>query len=103
MKPIRIRKHVDSETLHLPELAEMIGQDVEITIHPAGAAEPQPLETLESFLGEDYDDSPLTSEELAQLREAAKNDPALAAALRIAERGGLDVETIVAARANSPT
>ncbi len=32
MSTIRIRKHLDSDTLHLPELRAMIGQDVEITV-----------------------------------------------------------------------
>lgn len=104
MKPIKIRKHVDSETLHIPELREMVGQDVEITIQPSGAGtDPQPLETLETFLGDALHREPLSEAELAELRVAAADDPALAAALRIAERGGLDVETIVANRSGSPT
>lgn len=32
MDPIRIRKHVVSETLHLPELKPLIGKDVEILV-----------------------------------------------------------------------
>ena len=32
MSTIRIRKHLDSDTLHLPELRAMIGHDVEITV-----------------------------------------------------------------------
>ena len=32
MSAIRIRKHLDSDTLHLPELRELIGRDVEITV-----------------------------------------------------------------------
>ena len=32
MNAIRIRKHLDSDTLHLPELRAMIGHDVEITV-----------------------------------------------------------------------
>ena len=32
MNAIRIRKHLDSDTLHLPELRGMIGHDVEITV-----------------------------------------------------------------------
>lgn len=32
MGPIRIRKHVVSETLHLPELKPLIGKDVEILV-----------------------------------------------------------------------
>lgn len=29
---VRVRRHIDSETLHLPELKAMIGKDVEITV-----------------------------------------------------------------------
>ena len=98
MEPIRIRKHVDSETLHLPELREVIGRDVEITVR---ATDEEPLETLETFLG----GAPLgelpTGAELEELRAAAALDPALAAALRLAERGGLDIDAIVELRANS--
>jgi hypothetical protein len=32
MSAIRIRKHLDSDTLHLPELRNLIGHDVEITV-----------------------------------------------------------------------
>lgn len=32
MKPIRIERHLDSDTLHLPELAALIGKDVEIIV-----------------------------------------------------------------------
>jgi hypothetical protein len=32
MSAIRIRKTIDSETLHLPELREFIGQTVDITV-----------------------------------------------------------------------
>ncbi len=32
MNAIRIRKRIDSETLHLPELREMIGKEVEIIV-----------------------------------------------------------------------
>ncbi|HMO54577.1 MAG TPA: hypothetical protein PJ994_08745 [Tepidiformaceae bacterium] len=29
---LRIKRHLDSETLYLPELRDLIGQDVEITV-----------------------------------------------------------------------
>ena len=38
MNPIRIRKHIDSETLHLPELKPLVGRTVEITL----SADPEP-------------------------------------------------------------
>ena len=34
MNVIRIRKKIDSETLHLPELGPLVGQTVEITVAP---------------------------------------------------------------------
>ena len=38
MNAIRIRKRIDSETLHLPELKEMIGKEVEIIVLEEAAA-----------------------------------------------------------------
>jgi hypothetical protein len=35
MTVIRVRRHIDSDTLHLPELRELIGRDVEITVTSA--------------------------------------------------------------------
>ena len=99
MNAIHVRKHIDSDTLHIPELREMIGQDVEITIRPQPVEEP--LETLETFLGDALHRLPPSPEEMEALREAAKTNPGLAAALRMAERGGLDVDMIVSIRANS--
>jgi hypothetical protein len=97
---IRVLKHIDSDLVHIPELREMMGQDVEITIRPQ-LVEEEPLETLETFLGDALHRPAPDAEEMEQLREAAKHNPGLAAALRMAERGGLDVDTIVSIRANS--
>lgn len=55
-------------------------------------------ETMETFLGAALHRPPATAEEMAELRAMAENEPAIAAALRMAERGGLDVETILAIR-----
>lgn len=99
MNAIRVHRHIDSETLHLPELQEVMGQNVEIIILPR--ADGEGLETLESFLGDTLDRLPPTPAEMDALREAARTDPALAAALEIAEGGGLDVDAIVALRAES--
>ena len=54
MNAIRIRKHIDSETLHLPELREMIGKEVEIIVleeTPTAASEP----SEEVLTGTPYD------------------------------------------------
>lgn len=32
MAPIRIHRHIDSDTLYLPELGPMVGKDVEIIV-----------------------------------------------------------------------
>jgi len=32
MDALRIRRHVDSDTLHIPDLKQMIGKDVEIIV-----------------------------------------------------------------------
>jgi hypothetical protein len=55
-------------------------------------------ETLETFLGDSLHRPAATPEEMAELREMAKKEPGIAAVLRLAERGGLDVETILAVR-----
>ncbi len=46
MNAIRIRKHLDSNTLHLPELRGMIGHDVEITVRDQTAFAKTPTPTL---------------------------------------------------------
>jgi hypothetical protein len=62
------------------------------------AAEDPFAETMQTFLGNSLHRPPPTAEEMAELRAMAENEPAIAAALRMAERGGLDVETILAIR-----
>jgi hypothetical protein len=94
---IRVLKHIDSDLLHIPELREVMGQDVEITIRPTESDE-QPLETLETFLGDALNRPPPTEEEMTELRAAAEHDPALAAALWLSERGGIDVDAILEMR-----
>jgi hypothetical protein len=64
-------------------------------VHPA--ADPS-AETLETFLGAGLHRSPPSEEEMAELRALAETEPAIAAVLRMAARGGLDVETILATR-----
>ncbi|HEV3049488.1 MAG TPA: hypothetical protein VGX50_04230 [Longimicrobium sp.] len=62
------------------------------------AGEDPSAETLETFLGDSLHRPAATPEEMAELREMAKKEPGIAAVLRLAERGGLDVETILSAR-----
>jgi hypothetical protein len=101
MNAIRVRKHIDSEVLHLPELQEMIGRDVEIIILSRDLGEEGPIETLDTFLGDSLARPAPSPVEMEALRLAARSDPSLAAALAIAESGGLDVDAIVTARAES--
>lgn len=60
MNAVRIRKRVDSETMHLPELRAMIGKEVEIIVleeQPAPAVK-QDLSALHQIAGNidlDYD------------------------------------------------
>jgi hypothetical protein len=96
---IHVRKHIDSELVHIPELREMMGQDVEITIR--SRVDEEPLETLETFLGDALHRAPPTAEEMAELRAAAATDPVLASALDFAETVHIDVDAIVSLRANS--
>src|SRR5690349_10973455 len=46
---IRIRKHLDSDTLHLPELRGMIGRDVEITVRDDASAATAPTQGSGEF------------------------------------------------------
>jgi hypothetical protein len=55
-------------------------------------------ETLETFLGDALHRPPPTEEEMAELRRMAETEPGIAAALRLAASGGVDVETILAIR-----
>lgn len=99
MNAIRVLKHIDSDLVHIPELREMMGQDVEITIRPRSVEEAlPPLETLETFLGDALKRTPPGEEEMAQLRAIAEHDPGVAAALWLSERGGLDVDAILEMR-----
>jgi hypothetical protein len=97
MNAIRVLRHIDSDHVHIPELREMLGRDVEITIVPRVIEDPS-VETVETFLGSALHRPAPSAEELAELRAMGETDPAVAAALRMAARGGLDVETILATR-----
>jgi hypothetical protein len=41
MTTVRVKRHLDSETVHLPEVRELVGRDVEIVVREIPvAAEP---------------------------------------------------------------
>jgi hypothetical protein len=100
MNAIRVLKHIDSDLVHaIPELRAMMGQDVEITIVPQAApVAEEPLDTLETFLGDALNRPAAGDEEMAELRALAEHDPGVAAALWLSDRGGLDVDGILATR-----
>jgi hypothetical protein len=99
MNAIRIRKKLDSTTLHLPELQGLIGKEVEMIVLEETPREP--LETMETFFGLAPARPPATPEEVSALREAATTDPALSAVLELSESDAIDVEAVVALRAES--
>jgi len=102
MNAIQIRKRIESETLHLPELREMIGKTVQIIILDEASGAETPLETRETFFGLKPERSPSTEDreiDRQRLDELAKTNPALAAALTIAAAGGPDVDAIISQRA----
>jgi hypothetical protein len=67
MTTITIRKHLDSDTLHIPELEPLLGKDVEITItEQAGRSPANLLEALESF-----DHMPVDPEAIEELRRTS--------------------------------
>jgi hypothetical protein len=49
MSILRLRRTVESETLHLPELKPLIGQTVDITVAPAPADQNAPSDWLPGF------------------------------------------------------
>ncbi len=55
---VRIRKHLDSETLHLPELRPLIGKTVEIVVNEDSTApvEPGDYSALRDLLNRDVID-----------------------------------------------
>jgi hypothetical protein len=58
MNAIHIRKHLDSETLHLPELKPLIGKTVEIIVREEKPALPgkNPYEAFFALAGQDVVD-----------------------------------------------
>lgn len=99
MSSIRIRKQIQSETLHLPELKPLIGKTVDITLEEAPAQ--PPAESLDFFLALAPKYPTPETEEREALTAAARHNPALAAVLEIAEQGGVDEKAIARLRAAS--
>lgn len=68
MNAIRIRRRIDSEDLHLPELRSMIGKDVEITVVEELATPPADLALLDAAAGK----IDLDWEAIENLRDVSK-------------------------------
>src|SRR5687767_8530 len=101
MAVIRIHKHIDSETLHLPELKPLFGQTVEIVILDEEASRWMGTETRETFFAlAPKDEKPLTPEEIkAMLADPQYKD--LWPLLEVAGEDIIDVDAIIALRAAS--
>jgi hypothetical protein len=69
MSAIHIRKHLDSETLYLPELKPLIGKTVEITVveEPTTPSKDDPYAAFFDLAGKDAVDP----EAYKQLRDAS--------------------------------
>jgi hypothetical protein len=98
MNAVRIRKQLQTDTVHLPELRHLIGRTVEFIVlddTPPRTA----LETSETFFGR-MPPTPAADREaeLQQLRAMAKDDPRLAAFLDAAAADCLDVDAVIGQR-----
>lgn len=86
-----------------PDVLERLAEEA-LREHREGNALPldesacSSMETLETFLGDSLNRPPASPQEMAELRELAKADPAMAAVLSLYDRGGLDVQAILDVR-----
>ena len=71
MDAIRIRRHIESETLRVPELRPIIGMDAEIIILVDDPAEPKPEGNMSAFFAA-ADPSPVDPDALHNLRNASR-------------------------------
>lgn len=72
METIRLRKKIQSETLHLPELKRLFGKEVEIILMevPSGSSA-KPRGTMDDFISAAGKIN-IDAEAIAQLRENSK-------------------------------
>jgi hypothetical protein len=95
MTAIRIRRKLESETLHLPELKPLIGKNVEIIVEEKPAHDPGCFSGLSM-------PNPLSEKERQELRGLLTAEQ-FEALIDVAARGGPDVEAIARMRAKSVT
>lgn len=64
MSIIHVTQHLDSDTLHLPQLRPLIGKQVEITIRevPVTRSSPDPWQALGDLSGQDLVDPQVVEE-----------------------------------------
>ena len=67
MTAIKIHRHLDSETIHVPELRPLMGKDVEITVVEESAKQGD----LRAFF-EAAKNPPIDLDAVAELREISK-------------------------------
>ena len=66
MTTIRITRHLDSDTIRIPELAPLVGKDVEITVREEGPAMSEGLRKFLDSAGKGLVD-PKAVEELREI------------------------------------
>jgi hypothetical protein len=101
MNAIRIRKRIDSDTPHLPELRPLIGKTVEIIIlddTPATSGEVRETEVTFFGLAPPLPTAEEQTANLDKLREMARDDPRVADLLRAVEADAIDVQRVIQAR-----
>jgi len=102
MSSLHIRRKIDSETLHLPELHDLIGKTVDIIVVECGSQTAEkPIESLETFFGLARKEAPLTPDQ----PDALLADPRYQEfrPLLDANPDDIDVEAILALRNASTT
>lgn len=75
MTVIHLTQHLQSDTLHVPELKPLIGKQVEITIRelpPADLSDPNRWKPLEELAGKDLIDADVIDEYRHEARRAGR-------------------------------
>jgi hypothetical protein len=103
MNAVRIRKHLQTDTVHLPELRHLLGRTVEfIVLDDTPPTATPPLETAETFFERLPPVSPASpadrEAELRELRAMARDDLRLAAFLDAAAADCIDVAGVIGQR-----
>jgi hypothetical protein len=95
MNAVRIRRKLESDILHLPELKPLIGKNVEIIVQENDSGDPGCFSDLSA-------PKPLSDQETQALRELLTAEQ-FEALMDVARRGGPDMVAIARMRAKSMT